>query len=146
MTFLYQMVNKERALLAKQGRKHATDAEKPELKVTVKSAVPQETKAPKPNDPKPKTKARPTAKPALKITVKEAVDPITSPSRESASSVPSRGLQTVGLHNVPKELVDRLKAEANRRSSPNKKVSMTDMALACFEIGLAELVKQPNDS
>lgn len=114
---LYQMVNRERALLKHQGRKHPTDAgyKKPKLVLT--------------------------EKPALSPTV--PVDkPVPAPVEVASAPVPNREFQTVGLHNVPRSLVDALKAEAARRSSKGVRVPLTAVALDCIEIGLAELSKQ----
>ena len=114
---LYQVVNKERALLAKQGRQHATDV----------------------GTPKP-------PKAVLRLAVK--ADPIVIPEvpaiETPKAAKPVSDFQTVGLHNVPKALVDKLKAEAKRLAGPQQRVSMTDVAVRCLELGLTELHKQDN--
>lgn len=104
---LYQVVNRQRALLEKQRRAPA---------------------------------AQPVAKPVLRITVKpkEGVAPTPVASgEEPAKALPTH--QTVGLHNVPRELVEALKVEAQRRSSKGKKMTLTDVALHCLRVGLLEL-------
>jgi hypothetical protein len=118
---LYQTVNRERALLKHQGRKHPTDAgyKKPKLVLTEKPALSPTVPVDKP--------------------VPVPVEVASAPSRAPVSN---REFQTVGLHNVPRSLVDALKAEAARRSSKGTRVPLTAVALDCIEIGLAALVKQ----
>lgn len=122
---LYQVVNKERALLAKQGRTHSADVGKPQR----------------------------ANRPPLRITVKQpevltAVPPVAvaADPTEKVAVKPSTGLQTVGLHNVPKELVDALKVEAKRRSGHGKRTSMAEIAMHCLRVGLAELQKAPDSA
>jgi len=61
---------------------------------------------------------------------------------ETLPNTSPRDTQTIGLHKVPISLVDELKAEAKRRSTKGKRVTITDIALDCFQIGLAEMTKQ----
>ena len=112
---LYQVMNRERALLKAQGRTHVADgAPKPRLVL----------------------KEIPHKMPAVPEAVPEVV-PVAAPELP-----PGEKLQTVGLHNVPSRIVDALKAEAKRRSVKGQKVTMTEVALLCFQVGLAELGEQ----
>jgi len=118
---LYQVVNRERKLLEAQGRKHAADLAKKNKPRLVLKEIPR--------------------------TMPAAPEAVLAPAPMPVPEQPAGDkLQTVGLHNVPSSLVDALKAEAKRRSVKGKRVTMTEVALDCFQIGLAELSKQSTES
>lgn len=86
------------------------------------------------------------AKPKPKLTLKVTSFVTKKPGVEEVETLPDviseTQTQTVGLHNVPTGLVNELKSEAKRRSVKGKRVTLTDVALECFQIGLTELRKQ----